>query len=357
MPKPRIRRGLAVAIAVTTAAIATTAGSTSAYASHGGTGAILTSSNTGNSISFSDGTSVSAGEVVANAAWSPDGSTAVYVSDFGAIHAIRYNGGAPYSMIDSSTGVVARSHPTWSDGGYAIYWSEIPSVNAPWSIEVSTSASGWGYGQLTPDDGMDYSHPDAGPAGLLVAQRQTDVNGSPTGTPEVVKINTSTGAATVIIANASSPAVSPDGNHVTFVRSDGTNDQIWTSDMSGGNALQITSNAADHDNPTWSPDGGTIAFNTGSSGAVATASASGSDAAESPAVDGLNGMPAYEPQGKDHVVVLAGADRYGTAIAISQSHWATAGASGDVRAPAKSVTLSRSDTFADAISGSALAAC
>jgi hypothetical protein len=66
---------------------------------------------------------------------------------------------------------------------------------------------------------------------------------------------------------------------------------------------------------------------------------------------------------KQHAVRWAGTDRIGTAVAVSQQLWPTTTknkndfyAPGDNRPLAKSAVLSRSDQFADALGGSALAA-
>ncbi|MEY9864357.1 hypothetical protein ABH935_010013 [Catenulispora sp. GAS73] len=66
---------------------------------------------------------------------------------------------------------------------------------------------------------------------------------------------------------------------------------------------------------------------------------------------------------QQHAVRWAGSDRIGTAVAVSQQMWPTTTrdkndfyAPGDKRPLAKAVVLSRSDQFADALGGSALAA-
>ena len=366
---PRGRRRVAIGLAVTTAAIAiTTVTLNGAYASHPGAGNSPLTTYDGTAIHFANGTAIPAHSTFAEGAWSPDGSRFAYISSLGhagAVLSVRANdpdgdassaGGSAITLVNEPGGTSARHQPTWSSDGTELYYSEQVRPDGTWNIGVSTSAPGWGDRMATPDDGWDYQYPDAGPTGVVVAERQRDDGtGKPTGTPEVVLITPSTATVTPLIDNASQPAVSPDGTTVAFVRSDGSHNQIWTSNMTGGDLIAITSDAADHRTPTWSPNGATIAFTSGTG--IATASATGADAAHPTPVTGLPfGLPAYQPLNKNHVVTLAGSNRFGTAIAISQSHWATSGATGDNREAAKTVTLSRSDTFADAVSGSALAA-
>ncbi|MEU4165195.1 cell wall-binding repeat-containing protein, partial [Actinoplanes sp. NPDC026670] len=210
-------------------------------------------------------------------------------------------------------------------------------------------------GQLTPvGDTRHYRNPDGGPDLRVVFQRHEDNGGQPAAASSVVLYDPNKPVdqrITLVDDNGSNPALSPDGTKVAFVR----NGQIIVSDLNGENEVVVTSNNAVHDNPVWSPDGKTIAFNQGGT-PVATAAANGSQAANPINVAGASGVPAYQPRKKDRVARLAGQSRFTTSTAVSQSHWKTATSSTDKREQARSVVLSRSDTFADALSGSALAA-
>jgi Tol biopolymer transport system component len=356
LTRPFVRKKLAVVTALSLGGLAVVAIPLAIYASHGGGGSTLTSSNGSGSIHFAGGTSLTTpGVSVADASWSPDGSRAAFISD-GDIYTVRYNSGSDVRTVTTS-GNAQAGHPTWSSDGSTIFYAGQPTSGGHWRLEASPSITfDSATTPVSPDDSLDYTHPDGGPNGIVVLQRQADDSGTPTGQADVMKYDSNTGQMTLLFTNGSSPAISPDGSRIAFVRSNGVHDQILTATASGDAIIPVTSDDVDHDNPAWSPDGLTLAFNTGVLGAVATAKADGTDAASPSIQDDLSGLPAYEPTNKDHVVRLSGSNRFGTAIAISQSHWATASAAGDKRAKAQSVVLSRSDTFADAVSGSALAA-
>lgn len=61
------------------------------------------------------------------------------------------------------------------------------------------------------------------------------------------------------------PALSPDGKRVAFQRNEGDGRyQIWLMDADGGNAKRLTTGDADDRHPAWSPDGKTLAVDSGS---------------------------------------------------------------------------------------------
>jgi len=56
------------------------------------------------------------------------------------------------------------------------------------------------------------------------------------------------------------PALSPDGKSVAFTADTQGERQIWVRLLSGGNPLQITSDAMDHQSPRWSGDGASLVY-------------------------------------------------------------------------------------------------
>ncbi|MEQ4305203.1 cell wall-binding repeat-containing protein [Plantactinospora sp. B6F1] len=364
MPPRSISRPLAFASAIALAATTVVAGAPAAQASHpGDPGApsTLTSSNGTNTISFSGGSTLrltpfeedsSYITTMHGAAWAPDGSRAIFATEAGDVLTIRRDDGSNYWWVSpyreaTEPAPVLRRSPVYRSEGIGVLWSA-KEPGSPWRIEVQVASGGFLPFPVTPDDGRHYLNPDSGPGPLFVYQSQGGSADAPSG-PSQVGVFDGSGYHT-ILDDASNPSISPNGKRVAFVRGG----QIYAANIDGSNVVAVTSNAVSHDHPTWSPDGNTIAFTNGSG--VATAPADGSRAANPTPVPGLSGVPSYQPRRTDTVARLSGANRFGTANAVSQAHWATASNPDDPRQFAEAVVLSRSDLFADALGGAALAA-
>ena len=310
-------------------------------------------------------------------AWAPTGARAAWVdTTTGAIMA-GVPGGAAQMIAPVPANGTVRSHPTWIDGGSKVVWSEkAPGVNQstgkPYDFVLN-----WAYGNgiqgsggapvaqtLQATAGSDLVHPDA-VGSLLVYQVNTPGKAS-----QIYLWDRSQAASTpVLIATGWDPSISADGTHVAFVAATPTpanaGNNIYTVALAnpGATLKQVTAGGG-FENPVWTPDGSGLVFQAldGTGKDVDTmsvpATAAAATAAYTEVVPGtkVTGLPAFQPTVRDHVERIAGADRLGTAIKVSQSHWATAGAKNSTGAAAKAVVLSRSDQFADALGGSALAA-
>ncbi|MFE9207397.1 cell wall-binding repeat-containing protein [Micromonospora sp. NPDC007230] len=343
------RRSAVCATVLAVGATTLFGGAGTAHASHSAPKQLLTASDGTTYLTTADGRRLSAdGYRITDAAWSPDGSRAIFVTDDGSIATVRWRDSSSVYPIANPDPDSERVDPKWVGDGGRVVWAA-KSTGTPWRIEQSVSAYGSDVTQRSPNDGYHYSDPDAGDGQRIVVQRQADDGaGNPTGTPEIGFLDGST--FTRITTDAANPTLAPDGKRVAFVRGG----QIWSTDLSGGNPVQVTHTGGPFDDPTWSPTGQAIAYRQGSQ--VGTTQADGSYIGPPVIASGLTGVPEWQSQKQDRVVRLSGSDRFGTTTAISTSHWATAGNTTDKRPRAQAVVLSRSDTFADALGGSALAA-
>ncbi|NUR58093.1 MAG: hypothetical protein HOV87_05260 [Catenulispora sp.] len=109
----------------------------------------------------------------------------------------------------------------------------------------------------------DARHPAWAADGSLLFERtavQNPGNPGPTPQPDVYRF--ANGAATLFLANAAQPAVSPDGNRIAFLRTDSRGiKQVFTAGANGVSSLtQITHGDTDATEPSWSPDGSTLAY-------------------------------------------------------------------------------------------------
>lgn len=353
MLRPSLRRRTgAGAIVLAIGATTLFGGAGTAHATHGPSGGLTASDGTNILVTGAPDPKTgdeqglrSSDYTITDAAWSPDGSRAVFVADTGDIATIG-NSGEVYPIAEAHPDVT-RATPEWVGAGSTVVWAA-KEADSPWRIEGSVSAVGFDVMRRSPNDGNHYSEPDTNGSSRLVVQRQaSDSSGGPTGTPEIGFLDGST--YTRITTDAASPTISADGTKVAFVRGG----QIWVRGTTAGAAeVQVTTGGTAKADPVLKADGGTVAFAQGTT--VGTAPTTAGAAVTT--IPYLAGVPDYRPAKKDRVVRLAGSDRFGTASAISQSHWASHSNASDRRAKASVAVLSRSDTFADALGGSALAA-
>lgn len=299
---------------------------------------------------------------VGKGSWAPDGSRYVHANPDGSIATRNLPGGAEI-IVDPAKSGVARSNPTfWNDGTGIVFSESVNGGPAKLVVIPTYTPAGDPVPETDPlttfggtfHEGGDTA-PDANGETLTFQHRNTATNQDDI----YVQDDNGRGSLGPILAaaNGTSPTVSPDGKTVAFLRKDSAGDeQVWTVAWNGqashpaaGTPKQITTDAHDHLAPTFSPDGTRIAFEQGPGhGAAATS-------VQSIATDGSGlrqesatpGAPHYQPLVKDTLTRLAGDDRFGTAIAASQARFKAG--------EADSVVLSRSDDFADALGGSALA--
>lgn len=157
-----------------------------------------------------------------NPRWTPD-STEILFSAKASLWRLRISGDAtperlPFVGEDGLTPIVSRPQP---DGSLRLaYVRSYADVNI-WRID-------------TPAPGVPPSSP---PAVAIASTRRDQI-----------------------------PHFAPDGRRVTFTSTRSGESEIWVADVSGANAVQLTSMAATPGWPRWSPDGGTIAFHSNPEG-------------------------------------------------------------------------------------------
>lgn len=103
------------------------------------------------------------------------------------------------------------------------------------------------------------------------------------------------------------PAVSPDGRHVAYV----FQRDVWVMDADGSGARRVTTDAADHSGPAWSPDGKRIVMTTRTADSVDLATvpaAGGAATALTSTPDNDERNPAWSPDGQQIAFERSGCD-------------------------------------------------
>jgi putative cell wall-binding protein len=295
---------------------------------------------------------------VTDAEWSPDGSRVAYLDENNDLVTVRGDG---TDKIVIAPALAGATHPTWMlNGSFLVYalngdLYKVPSLGGTAPVKL---AAGHQAGDV---DGA----PQGGPGGLMVFQRKTSV-----GNTSVWIFDAVAGTSKGLNHLGFSPSISPDGKTVAFVLPDSSAtpiNQIWTIGSDGNNATQLTHDTATNQNsdtPAWSPDGAQIAFNAGGD---VRSMAPTVNAPEPVVASAITGRISWQPNGNNGaspsttnpvnlVERLDGADRIATAIQVSHWTWADQATNPPPEHQAKVVVLARSDIFADALAGSALAA-
>jgi hypothetical protein len=383
LSKHAARKPLALAALLSTA-VAGVVASAPAHATNLGLPAQspLTVSDGSNQIQVVGGNATGAPTNVASVAWSPKGDRFAYVDGSGAVFTAKADGSGVVQIADADGST--RSHPAWDQAGLVIAWSE-KSGTGPAQLRFTLSNGGWrgtAKPTVTPTGYDANVGDDTAPAfagSVLVWQRGIAASGSaPAYTQVVARTFDANGNASVHVVDgksqisgttdvgsASQPTVNEAGQ-VAYVKNvlnqDGTSSkQIFTASVAAPAPQQVTFTTADHTDPALSPDGATVAYDVagGSAGDGVYTSvlpAAGAASNTETKVSDHVGDLAYRTEFKVAVERLQGFDRFGTADYASQSQWRDNGNAGDGRLQASSAVLSRSDLYADALGGSALAA-
>ena len=260
----------------------------------------LTISN-GTSTVVMNRTTVDFGTVVRDLAWNPSGSKAAFVDGSGDL-VVSNPDGSGQTVVARNPGNQVWSHPTWQVTG-----SNQEGIAPKDNLLFAASANG-----STRLDKVSATAVDGTPTVLslnagagqnvqpLPQTGNTWPNGGGTAAAGTsVYENTGTGEVYIrddylrqmggALAQGSEPALSPNGQDVVFVRSVDGHDHVFEEVAYARTAQDLTPNAtADDTEPTWSPDGSTIAFRTPTG--IDTVPVAGGASVQ---VSGYTGLPAY----------------------------------------------------------------
>jgi len=279
----------------------------------------------------------------ANPTWAPDGSRLAYRDGAGTgIWSANDDGSGAVQLTNNS----ADDFPAWDAPGGAVLFSR--DGHLMFTFSDGGRAAG-DLGENPPAGDLDV-RPAVSPSGDLIFERIH------AGTPSIYQYKPGTPASpTLLVANATAVDFSPDGQKIAYEAAVGAaaDHQIWVADANGSNAAKLTSETDAAHGPKWSPDGLKVLYHTGE-GTSPVKSVTVGDKSVAP-VTGNGTQLSWQPVRKNKVDRVWGNDATDTAIAASQWNYADNGASDPVRGPAKAVVLSRSDTYFDALAGSALA--
>ena len=279
--------------------------------------------------------------VVTDLQWSPDGTRAVFLNQFNQIQTYGEVSGDWLGPVPAA-GTQRRS-PTFDSSGRYLIWSERSGPAATWHLQIAQASKAFldGGRQWSPDDGFHYTSPDATFDGKVVFQRNADDGGQLAGVPEVWQGDLTTGVMKRLLTDASQPTAW--GTSLAYVHSDGAHQQIYRAEGSSA-PVQLTTGAADHTNPVWSTDAGYVTYNVNGNQVGRVAEGGSGETT----IAGLTGTPTYQWRTVGSSWRIGGGTAFETATRVSQSYWGAG--------KAESVVIARSDGFADALGGSALAA-
>ncbi|WP_328553927.1 cell wall-binding repeat-containing protein [Streptomyces sp. NBC_00358] len=283
-------------------------------------------------------------------AWSPDGSRVVFESA-GVVQTISVTGGTKTTVYDGIEDGAMASHPTyWAYGREIVYSAskKLYAVLAGGGTPVRLLAAG----------GCDRVPSGDATGKFLVFQRNG--TGCTTTTPSVVLYNATTKTETTLAAGGS-PAVSPDGTKVAFVRTVDGHRQLFSINTDGTGERRLTNDAGDYDTPSWAPASNRLVvhFNRPTSGGrqesnvVLTITADAVTEGQPFPWGGYS--PAWQPLRKNTVSRVWGADVNASNIAASRWTWNTVGKSEPGLMNASSAVLVSQDSQSYALTAPALA--
>ncbi|MET9408771.1 cell wall-binding repeat-containing protein [Streptomyces sp. NPDC002935] len=284
-------------------------------------------------------------------AWSPDGSRLVF-EDVGSLNTVSATGTTKTQVYEGIESGASASHPTYWTYGRKIVYSAAKKL-------YSIPAGGGTPVRLLPSGGCD-TLPSGDATGKFLAF-QRNGTGCTTTTPSVVLYDATTQTQTTLAPGGRSPALSPDGTKVAFVRTVDGHRQLFSINTDGTGERRLTDDAGDYDTPSWAPASNRLVVHferpvsagTQEGTVVMTITADAVTEGEPFAFGGVS--PAWQPLRKNTVFRVWGADSNGSNIAGSRWTWNTVGKSEPGLMNASSAVLVSQDSPSYALTAAALA--
>ncbi|WP_245173623.1 cell wall-binding repeat-containing protein [Streptomyces aureus] len=278
-------------------------------------------------------------------AWSPDGSRVV-MEDAGELKTVGLTSLTGTYVYTGANG--SASHPTYWTYGRRIVFSASKKL-------YSVSADGGTASRLLATGGCDLV-PSGDATGKLLAF-QRNGTGCTTTTPSVVLYNSATKTETKIAAGRS-PALSPDGTKVAFIRTVDGRGQVFSVNTDGTGERRLTDDTSDYTTPSWAPASDRLVVAVGdhvSEDAIKVLTVTADAVTVGSPFPYGGRSPAWQPLRKNYVSRVSGADVYGSNIAASRWTWNTVGKSEPGLMNASSAVLVSQDSQSYALTAPALA--